>query len=596
MALMGSKSHVVSDTLLIQAPGMRRPAGWLFVVMLAPAIAAGGKLTLTFNGLPRGLDDPVRAGLALAEYLDRDLTAAQLERLLRSSESEIRRALEPFGYYDAKVTRQLEREADRFRVTFNVDVGEPVIVTASHVSIQGSAAEVPEVKRALEAFVPRIGATLDHRRYEHSKTAISNALSDVGYLSASLHTHRVEVRRSARSATIDLRWDAGRRYRFGPVRFPDTPLSDQLLARMIPWKEGDPYSAEKLLEFQGRLVEADYFSLAIVQPQPDDSGHEEVPVAVHLTPARRDVRGAGIYGSTDTGFGVKAELQRRWLNASGHKLQAEGEYAEKLQAASLSYRMPYSGPDERTVSFGTTYHDETTDSVREETAKLVWNVTRKRRGLTRMLGLQLISGDFEIGSEHGNSTELFAEGLLARTDSDDASFPRHGRSLTMIVRVAPSNVASRTRFASAEGRGKWIFPSGDHSRLLLRGQLAAMTVADFDELPPELRFFAGGDRSIRGFDYEALGSRNDVGDVIGGTYLAVGSGEYERYFGKKWGIAAFVDAGDAFLTDDFDWNVGVGLGARWKSPVGVVRVDVAYPAQTELDQTFRVHVSIGPDL
>jgi translocation and assembly module TamA len=575
---------------------MRRRTGWLFLAILAPAIAAGGKLDLTFNGLPRGLEEPVRSGLDLARYLDRDLTGAQVERLLRSSDGEIRHALEPFGYYDAKVTRQLEREADQFRVTFNVDVGDPVVVTASRVSVQGSAAEIPEVARAIEAFVPRIGATLDHREYERSKTAITNALSDVGYLAATLRTHRVEVRRSSRSATIDLSWNSGSRYRFGPVRFPDTQVSDELLARMVPWKQGEYYSAEKLLEFQGRLVDADYFSVAIVQPQVENSRQEEVPVAVHLTPARRDVRGAGIYGSTDTGFGVKAEFQRRWLNASGHKFQAEGEYAEKLQAASLSYRLPYSGPDARTVSFGTTYHDETTDSVQEETAKLVWNVTRKRGGVTRMVGVQWISGDFEIGSEHGNSTELFAEGLLTHSDSDDPAFPRHGRSLTTVVRVAPSNIVSRTRFASAEGRGKWIFPSGDHSRLLVRGHLAAMTVDDFDELPPELRFFAGGDRSIRGFDYEALGSQNDVGDVIGGTYLAVGSGEYERYFGKKWGVAVFVDAGDAFLTDDFDWNVGVGLGARWKSPVGVVRVDVAYPVETELDQTFRVHVSIGPDL
>jgi translocation and assembly module TamA len=74
------------------------------------------------------------------------------------------------------------------------------------------------------------------------------------------------------------------------------------------------------------------------------------------------------------------------------------------------------------------------------------------------------------------------------------------------------------------------------------------------------------------------------------------SAEYERYFAKKWGAAVFVDGGDAFLSGDFDWNIGVGLGLRWKSPVGVVRLDVAMPVETELEKSVRVHMTIGPDL
>ncbi len=566
------------------------------LALLIPAVAVAEKLSLDFSGLPRGLESSVRSGLSVAEYLDRDLTEAQVDRMLRSSDAEIQRALEPFGYYGATVKQQLEREADQLRVTFLIDVGDPVVVTASRVAVLGSGAEVPRVARALEAFVPKPGAILDHRDYERSKTAIANALSDAGYLAARLRTHRVEVRRKARTATIDLSWECGPRYRFWAVQLPPTQLSHSVLTRMIPWKEGDYYSVEKLLEFQGRLVDADYFSLAMVQPELKDRHDERVAVTVHLTPARRDVRGAGIYASTDTGFGVKADFQRRWLNRSGHKLHAEGEYAERLQVASLSYRLPYSGPDARTISFGTTYRDETTDSVQEESAKLVWSHSREWRGLTRTLGEQLIAGDFENGSERGDSTELFAEGVLAQTRSDDPQFPRRGHSLTAVAKIAPSNIVSRTRFASAEGRGKWIVPSGGHSRFIVRGHLAAMTADDFDLLPPELRFFAGGDRSIRGFDYEALGSRNDAGDVIGGTFLAVGSGEYEHYFGRKWGAAIYVDAGDAFLQADFDWNVGAGIGVRWKSPVGVVRLDVAYPVVTELEPAVRVHVSIGPDL
>ena len=114
-------------------------------------------------------------------------------------------------------------------------------------------------------------------------------------------------------------------------------------------------------------------------------------------------------------------------------------------------------------------------------------------------------------------------------------------------------------------------------------------------MPPELRFFAGGDRSVRGFDYQQIGEVNERGGVIGGRYLTVASAEYEHYFLEKWGAAVFVDAGDAY-NSHFDANVGAGLGLRWRSPVGLVRVDFAIPVVTELNESIRFHIMVGPDL
>ena len=122
-----------------------------------------------------------------------------------------------------------------------------------------------------------------------------------------------------------------------------------------------------------------------------------------------------------------------------------------------------------------------------------------------------------------------------------------------------------------------------------------MTVRNFDALPPELRFFAGGDRSIRGFDYQQIGETNSTGGVIGGRYLTIASAEYEHYFLPNWGAAVFVDAGDAY-TSDFNMNVATGVGLRWRSPIGVIRIDVATPIVTQLEKSVRLHIVIGPDL
>jgi translocation and assembly module TamA len=588
-------SHVERAPLPIQAPLMGSKC-WLGLAMLIPAPVIGGTLAVNIAGLAPEMESSVRASLTLSHYLDRDITRQQLDRELPDADDEIRTALEPFGYYAATVTRHLETNGDRFEVDFRVTPGAPVRVTQMRIEVSSEAAQVPLVAKALQAFAPRLEARLDHAEYERSKDAISAALTNAGYLSARLRDHRVEVRRAASSATIHLSWDCGMRYRFGPVRFPTTPLSQALLARRVPWKEGDYFSGEKLLELQSRLSDGDYFSIVSVRPRIENAEADRVPIEAELIAAKRDIYSGGLYASTDTGAGVKAAFQRRWLNSLGHKLQVDAEYAQRLQSYSLGYRIPFAGADDRALSFGLTYHDEETDSTEERTTKLAWRDTRKWRGFTRTLGVQLIGGDFEIGSEHGNSDELFAEASLARSRADEPAFPLQGYSFATSLKVAPASVISRTRFAALDVRGKWITPAGPRGRVILRAALGAMTADDFDELPPELRFFAGGDRSIRGFGYEAIGNRNDAGDIIGGKFLIVLSAEYERYFAKKWGVAAFVDGGDAFLRDDFDWNIGAGLGVRWKSPVGVVRLDVGMPIKTTLEKSVQVHVTIGPDL
>jgi translocation and assembly module TamA len=568
----------------------------LICVLLLPAPAFSATLVLKVAGLSSQMEASARGQLTLSQYLGRDVSSAQVQRLLNRGDKEISAALEPFGYYSPTVVHHFEIHGEELHAQFQVTPGEPVRVTEVRIEIPPDAAKIPAIAKVLDAFAPARGMPLDHAAYERSKGAIGDALTSAGYLTARIRDHRVQVSRAARSARVRLSWDCGVRYRFGPARFPPTALSPTLLNHMVPWKPGDYYSVDKILELQKRLNDADYFSTATLQPRLDEVQGDRVPVDAILAAARRDIHGGGVYASTDTGAGVNAFWQRRWINAAGHKIKIDADYAERLQSAAVSYRVPFAGPRERAFNFGLSYRDEISDSAEERTTKLVLSESRKWRGFTRVLGVQLIGGDFEIGSEHGNSNELFAEAVLTRSNSDDPAFPRHGYSSTTALRIAPANVVSRTRFAQIDTRLKWIWPSGNRSRVLLRTAVGAMTVDDFDELPPELRFFAGGDRSIRGFDYEAVGSKNDAGDVVGGKFLAVVSAEYERYFGGKWGAAAFVDGGDAFLRDDFDWNIGAGLGLRWKSPVGVVRLDVATPVETHLEKSVRVHLTIGPDL
>lgn len=214
---------------------------------------------------------------------------------------------------------------------------------------------------------------------------------------------------------------------------------------------------------------------------------------------------------------------------------------------------------------------------------------------TRALSLQYLNGDFEIADQQHSTNLLFAEAMLTRRRADDLMFPTRGLSILYGLRFAAEALLSDTSFAQLRAEAKWIRPAGDSGRFIARAAVGAMAVDNFDALPPELRFFAGGDRSVRGFDYQAIGETNAEGGVIGGEYLTIASAEYEYYFVENWGAAVFVDAGDAY-SSDFDANVGAGIGLRWRSPVGLLRIDVAVPVVSDLEDGVRLHIQIGPDL
>jgi translocation and assembly module TamA len=572
---------------------------WLVPVVVLPwlaGVAAAAELTVTLEGLPKELKEAVEANLTLRNYVNRDVTPAQIRRLFNNAEQEIRDSLEPYGHYNVQVASTLQTTEKGLTALFRVTPGEPVKVTSKKVEVQGEAAELGPVRRAVRRFKPDEGEVLNHGVYEESKQAVESALLNNGFLRMQAKRKRVEVSRKENTAAIDLNWESGPRMKFGRVRFSDAQFPPEFLERFIPWEEDRYYNADELLAFQQRLVDADYFSSVSVQPDLEHAEDVYVPINVELAPAKRTVYTAGAYMSTDTGPGVKLGMQRRWMNRKGHKFQTDIDYAQRLSAFSTSYRIPLLGPNEKSLNFGVTHRDEDTDTSQSRNNRVAVNETRKWHGFTRTVGLQYLAGTFEIADEDRYTHLLYAEATLTKKDANDFFFPRRGWSAGLALRVAPEGLLSDTSLSQITLDGKYIMPAGRRQRLITRMSLGAMAVDDFNQLPPELRFFAGGDRSIRGFDYQQLGTTNDAGLVIGGEFLAVGSVEFERYFLEKWGAAVFVDAGDAFRTGEFDLNIGAGIGVRWRSPVGVVRLDVAKPVSSDLGDSIRFHVTIGPDL
>ena len=586
---------------------LRRPTLWLPLWLMASAAHAAVQLTV--DGVAEPLKSAVATGVELSQYAKRAVSDAQLRRLVENAPAQARAALAPYGYYDATARSDLQRSGADWNVTLHVQPGTPVKVAAVELALDPAAAAIAPIRRARQALLRLKGKTLNDGAYDAARDALSAQLTANGFLDARLLTHRVEVNRSLHSATIRLAWQAGPRYRYGAVRFEGSQFNDGFLDRYLPFKPGDYFAQDQLLELQQALNGADYFAVVNVLPDIDAAKNGVVDVTVQLVPAKRTIYTGGPFIGTDTGFGLRGGVARRWVNRRGHTWKNELVLAQRLKTLSTLYSIPLPGDNQRSLNFGANYRDANTATSQSRTLELVGNETRLWHGWVRTLGLHALDGTFTVGKvgnepdntpgiEHGRSTLVFGEAALSRKQGDNPTFVRRGWSINLAARSTAGSLLSDASFSQLTADAKWIraFGAKQRNRLILRGSAGITWTDDFTALPPQLRFFAGGDRSVRGYGYQSIGPRNAAGRVIGGKNLLVASTEVEHYFTRRWGIAAFVDAGNAFNGTDYRPQVGAGLGVRWLSPVGMIRLDLGTPVHNADAHGIELHLVIGPDL
>jgi translocation and assembly module TamA len=319
-------------------------------------------------------------------------------------------------------------------------------------------------------------------------------------------------------------------------------------------------------------------------------------VHIALTPAPRKQVTYGVGYSTDTGPTLRFGRNNRRWNERGHQFGLSAQLSPVTSEVIASYRLPYGDPRQEWIHFDAGIQSEDTESSKSDSVAL--GVRRLSRGRldwirTDMLALEI--EDFDVADQSGRSRLLMPGVNWNRTRADNRVRIKRGSLLQLDVRGAGDALGSDTTFLQTVATARWIWPFANSGRALVRGQLGATAFEDFDELPASVRFFAGGDNSVRGYGFEELGPVDDEGEVIGGSSLLTASFEYEHPLRERWGIAFFVDTGNAFEGSDLSLKTGVGLGGRWQSPVGPVRLDLAYPLDDPTND-WRVHITLGPDL
>lgn len=563
-------------------------------IVVPLALAAGiARATTAISGVDGELLENVRLFL---DEPDCDAGAAAVRRYVRDLPDDVLPALEAFGYYEPRLTaRRTTDTADCWRVELTIDAGRPVIVREVHAELAGAAAEDEALRGLVDDLPLAPGSTLHHGRYRTFKNRLAALARERGYLDARFTDERVDVYVDERAADLALTFDSGPRYAFGDVTFATAALDRNVLARFLPFEPGEPYDAAAVAELQRSLTASEYFARARVVPQFDAAGGGAIPIRVEAVPAEPTSSAFGVGFSTDDGprFSYERENVRR--NRAGHRYELDLLLAQVRQYATLDYRIPIGNPLRDWWSLRAGGEREDIDAGVGSVARFGphrVHVTGDRT-VTRFVDL-LVERDEIAGGTL--DTRLVLPGMKwARSFRDDLVRPREGYRLSYGVSVGIGDIP----LVQADFRGKWLRATEWDARVIVRGRAGVTLENDeFDRVPLSLRFFSGGDNSVRGYDYESLGPRNAAGELVGGNRVLEASIEYEHPVTQSWSVAAFVDTGNAFLRSDLDLRTGAGIGARWFTPIGPVRLDVAWPVNPAPGerQGPRLHLSLGPDL
>jgi translocation and assembly module TamA len=546
-----------------------------------------------------------QAGKLFDDYLDinrhRDeaLDEDELRRLVGVTPGQMRELLATEGYFSPSIQARLERQGDSWAARFDVEPGpqatvETVDIRFTGAIANGPQADVPRMERLRRRWSLAAGDAFRQAAWSGAKSALLKSLLNRDFPAAAISTSEARVDPQRNSVTLMVEVDSGPQFTFGELQVHGLErYSRERIDSLNPIQPGDAYSQEKLNELQSRLDDTGYFRSAFATVEVDPAHPERVPIRLDLSENQRKRLSLGVGFSTDTGARAQVKwldrhfLQRDWRLESELRIDREtGLLAGDVFLPALQRGLPGWLP-----SFGT--HFERTTSAGE--------VDDKLRGGARLaspdkqdeqaFALAYLADRQRIaGLPVNNRQALIASFTYTRRRVDNLISPRRGYVASVELGAGARGIVNQDNIVRVVTRGTWLLPLGPRWLSVLRGQVGQVFGGDRSTVPGDLLFRTGGDQSVRGYGYNTLGVPQN-GAIVGGAVTAVASAELVYRVTPAWGAAVFTDAGNAADSwREFHFARGTGVGARWRSPIGPVNLDLAFGHETRKP---RLHFSLG---
>lgn len=581
----------------------------LFLLLFIPwafsyAWAGEASVAIDISGLSGAQLQNVQAALTLPAGIVRDKVVEErwLERFAGQVPKLVAGALEPFGFYRSETTVKINKADDlTYRVMVSVNPGPQTTIRSLTIELTGEGRQEKDLLRLISEFPLKQGSPLDHQLYEKGKLALRLEAINLGYLKGSYTTRVIRVDPEQDAADINLVLETGPRFYFGETTFEDEHESFQedFLRRFVTYREGEIFSHKELHRTRLRFYAADRFDNVMIVPLIDEAVDNRVPVRVDLVTGKRHRLRPGIGYGTNTGARLSLSYKNMIAGEHPHVRLFDLSLAEKTQTFEASYTIPQSGSADNNLIGTIGIRQEELDSYDTE---MLYAEIEETFGLARgkigSLFLRYLYEDGDVGNEDNKIAKLVIPGVrYYQRAYDDPLNPKSGYQFRLELRGSYDFLISNLSIGQVIGAGSFMLPLTRNLSLHPRIE-AATTIKDddFSKVPPSMRFFVGGDNSVRGYAYKSRGPKDDDGEVIGGESLLVGSLELEYALNDEWGLALFYDAGSAFdVSDDMKVIQGAGIGIRRYTPIGPIKLDVASRINDD-NGGVRIHFSVGFDI
>lgn len=582
------------------APSVRRGRpGWppllLGALLALASMSASAKYDITIDA-PRAMRKLLEKHLDLARFAKRDdVTDDQFDFLVTAAPQQVRDLAATDGYFSPVVRTDVRAGNKGERtVTVHVDPGPRTLVSSVELTFDGPVrTEAPRRENAARfAFSLHVGDPFTQGAWTDAKDAALKALQARRYLGAKIERSQARIDPHTRTAALTVAFSSGPTFTLGPLdvsgvqRYPG-----RIVTNVNPLAVGEVYDAERIEELQRQLQNTPYYASVAIDVDSDVAKPIETPIRVKVSEyPYNSVRG-GIGYATDTGAHVQGSYTYLDTFGAAWPFSVQGRLDQIQQYGQIQLSMP---PGQRgwvnsaLASYTSTQVSDT-------------RIYSARAGVQRARTAQFIDYNYSIQyyadrldqNTVGPTTShaLMPQWSWTRRNVDDPLFPRKGNLLHIETGFAVKGVATDQTFVRAYARGQQYVPLFKRDLFLVRAELGGVfTSGSSSGIPASLLFRAGGSNSVRGYGFQSIGN-NVGGSVLPTKYLVTATAEYQHWFTHDWGAAVFYDIGTA--TDTWSERVfypGVGVGARWRSPVGPINVDLAYGLR---NRSVRPYLTLG---
>lgn len=573
---------------------------YLFTLLTLSALAnAEQGVKLEVEGLDKksALYENVR--IYLSQFGDDEIEDSELYR--DRIKNTVDKALRALGYYNTQYHFSLipqQSDKDLLKLTIQLD-SKPVLIDETLIEIQGDFAQDEDVQKLLQNGVPKKGEVLNHDVYEDFKSGLDKIAQSNGYFDSDWLYHRLEVYPSDHLADWRLGYAGGERYRYGNIIFHNNQIRENYMRNILRIKTGDYYSLSDLSKLSSDYSSSGWFMSVLVEPDMQEES-KTVDLNVRVLPRKKNEMEVGIGYATDVGARLQLSWKKPWINSRGHSFESNAFISKPNQSAEFAYNIPVKAhPLHYYNQFSGGVEHEDVNDTQTTGAHLgfqrFWN---RESGWAFSLGFKARYDSFVQGKDESNTLLLYPTASLNRKRSDGSRFPLWGDSQKLTVNWGAKVWGSDVDFYSIKASTAWIRTLANKHRFYLRGEVGYLETGEFSRIPPLMRYFAGGDLSVRGFGYKKISPRDSTGQLSGGSTLLTGTAEYQYQLFQNWWGAMFYDTG--LVADNFsgrNLHSGAGLGMRWASPIGTIKFDFAMPVRSPTNEKgFKFYIGIGSEL